>query len=244
LDQGVVQVVLRALGVISLALALSGCETTAERSAELERHARHQKLSLRGVSVGRENPSVRVVSSTVVHSSVGTAVVVKLRNTSGRTLENAPIEITVRDGHGGVLFKNDQPGAEPSLARVSVLAAGVTTTWVDDQVQTTGAPASASALVGEAGRASGRAPRMTVSDVHLNEEGGEAGAAGSVRNESSVTQQDLIVYAVARRGTKTLAAGRATLAEVPVGATVPFQLYFVGDPKGARIEASAPATTF
>ena len=150
--------VLRALCVVAVALAFSGCETTAEKSAALQRQAKHQKLAFAGVHVTRENPSIHVISSTVVQSSVGTAVVVELRNTSSHTLENAPIEIAVRDEHGSVLFKNDQPGAEPSLVRVSVLAPGATTMWVDDQVQTTGAPTSASALVGEATRASGRAP--------------------------------------------------------------------------------------
>jgi archaellum component FlaF (FlaF/FlaG flagellin family) len=242
--RGAFGLVLSALVLLSLTLVCSGCQSTAEKSAELEKHAKHQKLDSRGVHVTRENPSIRVISSTVVHSSVGTAVAVELRNTSSHTLENAPIEITVRDGHGGVLFKNDQPGAEPSLARVSVLAPGATTMWVDDQVQTTGAPASASALVGEATRASGKAPQMSVAGVHANQEGGEAGVTGNVRNSSSVTQQNLVVYVVARKGTQVVATGRATVPEVATGATVSFQLYFVGDPNGARIEASAPATSF
>ena len=85
---------------------------------------------------------------------------------------------------------------------------------------------------------------MSVAGVHANQEGGEAGATGNVRNSSSVTQQNLVVYVVARKGTQVVAAGRATVPDVTAGATVPFQLYFVGDPNGARIEASAPATSF
>ncbi len=232
------------LAAISLAVACSGCQSTAEKSAELERRAKHEKLALRGVSVSRESPSVRVTASTVVHSSAGTAVVVELRNTSSWTLENAPIEITVRDGKGGVLFQNNQPGEDASLTRVSLLAPGRETTWVDDQVQVTGTPASASALVGAGARASGSVPRMSVSGAHLTEEGGEAGAAGSVTNGSKLTQEHLVVYAVARKGGEVVAAGRAALPEVAAGATAPFQVYFVGDPRGAQIQTSAPATTF
>jgi hypothetical protein len=234
--------------VITLA-ALCGCQTTAERSAELEKSAKHVRLALQGVSVTRENPDVRVVGSTVVHSNAGTAVVVELRNASKRTLVDAPIEITVRDAKGGVLFQNNQPGADPALTRVSLLEAGRKTLWVDDQVQIPGppapVPASASALVGQAAQPPGGVPRMSVSGTRVSGEGKEAGATGTVANRSNVDQQHLVVYAVARKGGRIVAAGRAVLPEVAPGASVPFQAYFVGgDPSGARIEATAPPTTF
>jgi hypothetical protein len=227
-----------------LTLACCGCQTTAERSAELEKQVKHEKILLRGVSVTKENPSVRVLHSTVLHSSVGTAVVVLLRNTSAHALRDAPIEITVRDAKGGVMFQNNQPGADPTLTKVSLLEPGAQTLWIDDQVQVTGAPATASALVGEAARMAGSAPSMSVSGVHLSGEGGEAGVTGTVKNRSHVGQQHLVVYAVASKGSRIVAAGRAVLPEVSPGSSVPFQAYFVGDPSGALIEARAQATTF
>jgi hypothetical protein len=238
-----------ALAAIVTIVVLCGCQTTAEHSAELEKRAKHVRLALQGVSVTRENPSVRVLKSTVVHSSVGTAVVVALRNTSRRTLVNAPIEITVRDAHGGALFSNNQPGEDPWLTKVSSLEPGRQTVWVDDQVQIPGppspAPASASALVGEATRASGSVPQLSVSGAQISSgAGAEAGADGTVANRSRVAQQHLVVYAVGRRGGRIVAAGRAILPEVGPGASVPFQVYFVGDPSGAQIQTSAPATSF
>jgi hypothetical protein len=235
---------LGALLAISLAWACSGCESTAEKSADIEKHAKHEKLTLRPVPVTKESPNVEVTASTVVHSSEGTAVVVELRNTSSHAIENAQIEITVRDAKGDVLFQNDQPGAERALTTVSLLPPGKREVWVDDQVQTAGVPASAIARVGEGARASGSAPKVSVSGTHPTEEGGEAGAAGNVRNDSKVAQQHLVVYAVARKGGKIVAAGRAGIPEVAANAGMPFQVYFIGDPKGAQIEASAPPTTF
>ncbi len=232
-----------ALASIVTIVALSGCQTTMERSAQLQRAAKHTVLASRGVSVTRENPSVKVLYSTVVRSSEGTAVVVGVRNTSTQTLENAPIEITVRDAKGGVLFQNNQPGLDPSLTQVSSLAPGAETAWVDDQVQTAGVPASASALVGEATKASGGLPQMSVEGTHLVE-GGGGGATGIVTNRSKITQEHLVVYAIARRGSRIVAAGRAILPEASPGAPVPFQVYFVGDPRGASVSTSAPATTF
>jgi hypothetical protein len=227
-----------------LTLACCGCESTAQKSAQIEKLAKHERLALQGVAVTKENPSVRVLQSTVVHSKEGTAVVVELRNVSTRALENAPIEITVRDAKGGTLYQNNQPGEDPSLTRVSLLEPGARTVWVDDQVQVRGAPASASALVGVGTSGSAGTPVMAVSRTRLSSEGGEAGESGTVTNRSQITQQHVAVYAVARKGNRVVAAGRAVLPEVAPGANVPFQVYFVGNPSGARIETNAPPTTF
>jgi hypothetical protein len=238
-----------ALGAVATALALCGCESTQQRSAELQRAAKHDVLATQGVSVTKENPNVRVLQSTMVHSGETTAVVVALRNTSSQTLENAPIEVTVRDARGAVLYQNNASGLEPSLTTVSLLQPGQETIWVDDQVTATGTPASASALVGEAAQVSGSIPQLSIVGTHLSAEAGaEATLSGSVENHSPTTQQNLVVYAIARRASKIVAAGRAVIPEVTAGTNagtnVPFQIYFVGNPSGAQIQTSAPATTF
>jgi hypothetical protein len=229
-----------------MALVFCGCESTQERSAELARQAKHEVLSSQGLSVTKESPSVQVLQSTVVRSSSGTAIVVALRDTSKHTLENAPIEITVHDAHGTTLYQNNSSGLEPSLTTISLLLPGQETIWVDDQVTASGAPVSASAVVGEAKQAPASIPQLSVAGVRPNvEAGAEATLSGNVDNRSQTAQQNLVVYAIARRGGKIVAAGRAVLPEVPAkGTNVPFQIYFVGDPSGARLQTSAPATTF
>jgi hypothetical protein len=233
------------LGAVATALVLCGCQSTQERSAELQRKAKHELLASQGVSVSKENPSVKVLQSTLVRSSESTAVVVTLRNTSSHTLENAPVEITVRDAKGGVVFQNNAPGLEPSLTTVSLLAPGQETIWVDDQVSASSTPATVGALVGEATPASGAIPQLSVVGTHLStEEGSEATLTGTVSNRSQVVQENLVVYAVARKGSKIVATGRAVLPEVGAGASASFQIYFTGNPDGAQIQASVPATTF
>jgi hypothetical protein len=226
-----------------LAFSFCGCETTQEKSAALERQAKHAKIAQRGVSVSRENPSVQVLGSAVVHSSVGTAVAVALRNTSKHTLGDAPIELTVRDAKGSVLYQNNTPGLQPSLTKIPLVEPGRTVVWVDDQVQVAGMPASASALVGKA-KATSATPKIEVVSAHSSTTGGETSESGSVTNSSAVPQTNLVVYAVARRAGKIVAAGRAVLPEIGTGTNVPFQIYFVGNPQGAQVEVSAPATTF
>jgi hypothetical protein len=235
-----------ALGVGLVAVALCGCESTQERSAEMQRRAKHDVLAAHGAAVTRESPSVKVLQSTVIHTSSQSAVVVTLRNTSTHALENAPIEVTVRDAHATTLYQNNASGLEPSLSTVSLLLPGQEAAWVDDQVTASGIPAGASALVGEGTRASVSIPQLSVAGTRLSAEAGaQATLSGSVANHSQTAQQNLVVYAVARRGGKIVAAGRAVLPEVPAkGTNVPFQIYFVGDPSNAQIQTSAPATTF
>ncbi len=233
-----------ALGGAALACLLSGCETTAEKSARLERVAHRERPVEHGLTIAKRSADVQVLSATIVHGGEGNAAVVMLRNRSSHTLKDVPIAITVKDAHGNTLFENNTPGLEAALTSLASLAAHGEATWIDDQVQASGTPASVTATVGEAPTANGSAPHIEVQGIHTSEEGGGTGAAGTVRNRSNVMQQNLIVYVLARRAGKIVAAGRAVLPEVGPGASLPFQAFLQGSPAGARLQASAPPTTF
>ncbi|HEY2282344.1 MAG TPA: hypothetical protein VGH60_02200 [Solirubrobacteraceae bacterium] len=233
-----------ALTAAALAVSLSACETTAEKSAKLEKAAHHTRLAEKGLTIAKPSGDVRVLSATIVHGHEGAAAVITLRNTSTRALRAVPVALTVKDAHGAILFQNNTAGLEPALTSLGSLAAHGTQTWIDDQILASGTPASVSAIVGEAPSVNGALPRIEVSAVHASEEGGTTGAAGTVRNGSSLIQQNLVVYVLARRSGQVVAAGRAVLPEVGAGASLPFQAFLQGDPSGARLEASAPATTF
>jgi hypothetical protein len=231
-----------AVGLLAL-LALSGCESTQEKSAQLEKAAHHTHLAERGLSIGKQSADVRVLGAVLVHDAEGAAAVVTLRNVSAHVLRDVPIAITVKDARGSTVFQNNAPGLEAALTSLGSLPAHGVVTWVDDQVPASGAPASVSAIVGEPPPASGPVPRIEVVGVHPSEESDTATAAGTVRNRSNVTQQSLVVYVLARRAGTIVAAGRAILPEVSAGAAVPFQAFLVGRTHGALLQASAPATT-
>jgi hypothetical protein len=186
-----------------------------------------------------------VVGSLAVHDANGTAVVVRLRNTSARTLRDAPIAITVSDAGGAVLYQNNAPGLDPTLVSVPVLEPGQETVWVDDQIPSTATPpAKVSARVGESPAISGQTPQLSVEGVHSFEDPSSGiGEEGTVVNRSNVTQQRLVVYAVGRRAGRVVAAGRAILPELAAGQSAPFQVFFIGNPRDAKFEVSAPATT-
>lgn len=237
-----------AAALLLCALALGGCESSQEQNARRERQAklaqaRHPTLAAKGLSIAHASSAVRVVAVQALYSSEGTAVLVTLRNASPHALRDVPVAITVKGAGGSTLYRNNAPGLEAALTSVPLLAAGERFTWIDDQVQASERPASASALVGEAPRVSASVPRIVLTGVHADEEGGVAGVAGTVHNDSAVAQRELVVYGDARRGGRIVAAGRAVLSEVAAHGSSPFQVLFIGSASGARVEASAPPST-
>jgi hypothetical protein len=238
---------LRAAALVLVALALGGCETTAEKSARLERAAQRAgsgSLSKTGLSITRESTDVKVLAATVVRSSEGAAAVVTLRNDSSRALHTIPIAITVAGAGGATLFRNDAPGLQAALVSVSSLPAHGELAWVDDQVPANGGPASVRASVGQAPSQTSALPQLAVVGLRAIEDPSNgAGAAASVHNRSPIAQRNLVVFVVARRAGRVVAAGRAVLPEVPARGSAPFQAFLIGDPRGAALHASAPATT-
>jgi len=242
------RVTLALAALAALALALGGCESTQEESARLEAASKREKalhpaLAAKGLSIAHRSTRARVLEAVALHGSEGAAVAVTVRNDTSTPLRAVPIAITLRSAAGKTVYQNDAPGLEPSLTRISALAPHGSLTWVDDQIPAGEAPASVSAELGEASpEGGGPEPQIEVSGVHIAEAAtGEA--SGTVRNRSGVAQQHLVVYVAARRGTQVVAAGRAVLPEVGAGASVPFQVFLVGSTAGARLQASAPATT-
>jgi hypothetical protein len=236
------------LALALVGLTLGGCETTAEKSAQLERsaqaHARATGPGTRGLSIAHPSELVQVRGSAVVHDREGTATVLTLRNTSAHALRAVPIEIHVLDAHGASIYSNTVPGLGAALTSIAVLPAHGELSWVDDQVQAAGVPAGVRAVVGQAPSTSAAIPDVAIAAAHATEPAaGESGAEGSVVNRSSVTQRELVVYGLARRGAKIVAAGRAVLQQVPARASVRFQLFFIGDARRATLQLSAPATT-
>lgn len=237
-----------ALAMVALmALALTGCETTAEKSAKLEKlEAKHTTPAQKGLSIARASTQVEVLGATVVRDSEGAAAAITVRNTTAHTLRSAPIAITVKNASGQTVFQNNAPGLEAALTSIPSLPAHGSVTWVDDQIPSAGAPVSVSAIVGEASIVSGTEaePRIEIEGPRVGEASSGEAAPGTVRNRSKIAQRSLVVFAVARRAGTIVAAGRALLPEVAAGASTPFQMFFIGNPSasGTQIETSAPAT--
>ncbi len=239
------------LSVLAL-LVLCGCETTQEKSAKLQRiakireagEAKQAAVRRRLLTISHPSRDVSVADVTLLHSSEGLAAVVTLQNRSAHALREVPVRINVHDVHGRSIFTNEQPGQSPALISASFLPAHGRLTWIDDQIPILAGARSVTAEAGEASRAAGAPPSLAISGAHqIDDVSSGAGAEGLVANHSALAQRELVVYGVVRRGGKVVAAGRAVLPEAPAGQSTRFQLFFIGEPHGGRLEVLAPPST-
>jgi hypothetical protein len=237
---------MRGIGFVLLVALVAGllaaCESTQSKSHKLAAGGKGLAAES-GVVVAKRTRDVKVLSTDVIKDRNGTAAIVKLRNPSKRTLWQLPISIDVR-GAGTSLFRNDQPGLEPTLAHVPLLRPAETFTWVNDQVAALGKPRSVTARVGAGHSVDGsRLPKVVLTRPRLEGDPVSGIAAvGLADNRSKLELRKLVVFAVARRGGRVVAAGRAQIARLKPGKRARFHVYLIGNPRGARLELSAPPT--
>ena len=240
----------RAVVAVAIAgLAASGlvaCQSSQSKSAELAKTGHSVLKKETGLQISQQNTQVDVVDTAVLSDKNGAAVVVTLKNNSTQGLGNTPIAIDVQDAKGKSVFKNDAPGLEQSLTSVSELPAGQTVDWVNDQVLAVGKPQSVKVQLGQApDTLPPELPEMqtTSPKIEVDPVSGTQ-ATGKVTNNSDVEQRDLILNAVARKGDQVVAAGRGELKRLAPGKTADYTIFFIGDPKGAKVTVTAPATLF
>jgi hypothetical protein len=235
-----------------LALALAGCESSQEKNAKLEKAAKPLEAAALAKSAAAErarrithaSTKVAVTGVTLLHSSEGLATVVTLHNKGASALREVPIKVTVSDAHHRRLYTNATPGQAVLLVSAAYIPAHGTLQWIDDQIPPEAGATSATALVGEAPAASAHAPILAVQGAHMTEDPSSGpGAEGQVVNHSAVSQHELVVYAVAERGSKIVAAGRAVVPEAAASTSTRFQLFFIGEPQGAHLVIAAPPST-
>lgn len=226
-----------AVALAGVALVVSGCESTQDKSAKIAAELGPVKQE-KGLRIERRSEDVKVVDTTVLSDANGSAVVVELHNGSSRDLADVPILIDVLDAKGRSVYRNDIPGIEPALAAVPFVPAGGDVAWVHDQVLATGKPARVEVTVGAGGEpVSGARPEVSVSEPKLEGDPYTGVAAGGeVVNESGEDLERLLLYAVARKGGKVVAAGRGAIEPLKdKPKPVAYNVFFIGDPRGAEV---------
>jgi hypothetical protein len=222
---------------------LTGCESSQSKSERLARNG-DKAFTQKGLVVGSQNADVQVVDSVVIQDRNGAAAVVELRNRSATPLVNVPISIDVLGPDRKSVFKNDAPGLETGLVSAAFIEPKGQIAWVNDQVTPAGTAQSVDAKVGAArGKPPAHVPQIEASQpqLHVDPVSGTE-AQGTVLNKSKVDQRQLIVYCVARRGGKVVAAGRSLIARLRPGQKGQYHVYFIGDPKGGEVTVAAPPT--
>lgn len=234
-------------GCALVAVGAAGCESTQDKSAKLAK-AGAGKASTSLVKAGAANTDVVVGQTAVLRSADGaSAAVVVLRNRGPRAQAGIPVQIEVTGASRKVVYKNDLAGLQTALQQMAYLAPGRQVAWVNDQVTATATPKAVRAQVSrpKGGTPTGKAPKLVLVGTRLEHDATGTFLSGTVRNESKVAQVNLPIYAVARRGSRIVAAGRAIIERLdpePQSKPTIFRIFFVGDPKGAKLDVQPVPT--
>lgn len=226
-----------------LTVTVSACESTEDESARIGREAGPLAAGPAALKLGAVNHGVRVSDVTLVKGSGRTAVAARFTASSSRPQLNVPVLVNVTGAAGKVLYTNETGGIEASLQRVSLLRPHQSAWWVDDQVLVSQSTTGVKVRVGtgKSPRPGAKLPQLSTRGARLGDQGGLSVLSGKLINGSSKAESKVPVFAVGLRGGKVVAAGRAIVTELPghAGASVPFQIFLVGNPAGAKFELTA-----
>lgn len=221
--------------------ALGGCESTQSKNARAERDARGQIAQEVGLTVSTPSDDVRVVSTTLLSDpDVGSAVAVELENTAKDDQYEVPVLVTVTGVGGDELFTNGTPGLQRSLTHAAIVPAGETTVWVNDQIPVPSGAEAASATVGAAEGAAPTTPvKFSLTQPSLDQDpvSGFVGT-GYVKHDGADEQRRVVVSVVGRKGGEIVAVGRGIVARIKPGKRAEYQAFLIGEPQGARLQAS------
>jgi hypothetical protein len=235
-----------AAGLVVLAAAgLSACESTADKSAAIAAAGRAAVKGRGTLEVVHRNRQVRVARAVIVRGAGGAvAAAVELRNGGAEAQRDVPVLIDLRDAAGTSVYRNDAVGLQPALQRLTLIRAHASAWWVNDQVTAARRPRAVRVRVGGAPTAT-TPPAVTLAGVHFDADATGRFLTGTVVNRSAAVMHEVPVFAVALRGRRVVAAGRALVPKLPAaGAPKPthFRLFFVGEPRGARLALTVAPT--
>jgi hypothetical protein len=218
--------------------ALSGCATTQDANKRASIQADRTLASRNALELKGTDPDVQVVSTTVLNGKDGSAVVAVLRNRGDQPVNDLPIEVGPEGGDP----VNARPNVPYFQSHAPAIAPGDQATWVYVSKDPLGSN-RAFVRVG----AHPTAPLTTAGQVSELDTGGKVDGSrvkAEVTNDTGVPQYDLDVYAVARKGGRLVAAGRADLEHLGVTNSAHLTLPVIGDAKRARVQIFAPQTLF
>ena len=228
--------------LVVVATAVSGCATTQDANKRASIQADRTLASRKALVLRGTDRDVEVVRASAISGKDGSAVVVVLRNRGDEPVSDLPIEVGRRGGEP----LNARPNVPYFQSHAPAIAPGAEATWVYVTREKIGAGPVYARLGGPPGIAPkiDDVPELDVSQAHERRAKGQSSVVAEVANPTGVPQYGLDVYAVAKKGDRYVAAGRAAVTHLGVDESTRLTLHLVGDAKGSRIQIYAPPTLF
>lgn len=226
-----------------LAVTLSACESSQSKNEKLANSAGSLEEE-KGVNAGAANTKVSAGDVALITDENGSAVAVKLRNKDSKPQLDVPVIIDVKSKSGELLFTNGTAGLQRTLTHASVVPADSAVYWVNDQVFAAEPPEKVDVKVGASdSKSAAQPPKFTIASIGLVEDPVNGTAAvGKVQNPTGEDQRKILVSVVGEKSGKVVAIGRGVINKIKADKSGKFTVFFIGNPKGAKLNANAQAT--
>jgi hypothetical protein len=235
---------------VGAVVALAGCATTQDEAARLQLNSSRIRTSELPTIV-RSAGSAVAVSDVSMISTPGThTFVVTVRNSRASAVTDLPISVGVSVRGHRRIYLNSRSGQELTAyfdAHLPRIAANSSLTWVFDTTRSLPPKSRPFALVGaRPSPAVGESSTAPTIGAHIT--GTQAASRGrewlelTLHNGSSVPQYQLPVYAVARRGRRTVAAGDLIVPHLGTHKSLSLRLPIQGSLQHARLDVAALPT--
>jgi hypothetical protein len=244
----------RAAAIVALLAtvpALAACESSQDKNERLRIAAeKAQQNALKSLSIGKPDKRIQILNKEVINGSDGrVAVVVTLKNTSATAIRDVPIGIAVFGSKGGAPFySNTEAGFGADLNHLSLIRAGQTFEWINDQV-TGGKAAKVAVTVGKGVDIKNPPPDAKLVNLRWwNDAVSGWTYKGRAVATGGIDQTRLIIYSTVRQGGQLVAAGRSAIDRLAKGgkpqlvAVLP--VLTVSNPTSGAVTATAPPVSF
>jgi len=233
-----------ATGALAVALPLAGCTTTQHEAQRVQLESARQRASLKPTRVVVANATVAPTSVATVSGGGRTAFVVNVRNAGDRWVTDLPISVGYQRADGTRTYVNASANLNYFQAHLPAIAAGRSLTWVYTVAShAVTHHAHPFAMVGTKPSAPAR---LTETNVRIGLDVGYITGARSVTvhldNPTSAPQYQFQVYAYARQGSRYVAAGNLTIAELGAGSKQRVRVRLVGVGRSANLRVEAIPT--
>jgi hypothetical protein len=233
-----------ATGALALAVPLAGCTTTQHEAQRVQLDSARLRAALKSTRVTVANATVTPTFVATVNAGGRTAFVITVRNGGRKAVTDLPISVGYERAGGARTYLNASVDLNYFQAHLPVIAAGRSLTWVYT-VSSRALPRGVR-LFATVGTKPTPPARLTEMNVRIGLDVGHPTGTNSVTvhlyNPSSVPQYQLQVYAYVRHGSRYVAAGNTTVAELGAGSKQRVRVPLVGVVPSANLHVEAIPT--
>lgn len=217
---------LSALALLTLVFAVSGCDTTRDKSKRAEIFADRSLATREPVVVKKKNPAIEVEQVQAVGKGKSTLIVVRLQNTSDQVQAALPINVSA----GGKLL-NRGPDIPYFANHVTAIAPKSTTVWIYRTKKSVKGNLTSVVGLGDPALTAGKSlPKLVAKNVLVT----DGGILGEVKNESGTPQYSVEIYITTRSHGRYTSAALGRVIKLSSKGTRAFRVFPVG--KTGKVE--------